>query len=656
MCGFSGILKLNSENNIDILEVVSSMNERLKHRGPDDKGTWIDNKKVVSFSHRRLSIVDLSEAGHQPMISKCGRYVIVFNGEIYNHRLIRNQIETYTNNSKSILWEGQSDTETILEAISIWGFEKSINKFIGMFSIACWDKEKNELLLTRDRIGEKPLYYGIHNNLFVFSSEIKAFKEVKDFSLEINKEIIPIYISRNFIPAPYSIYKNIYKLKPGTFLRINENIFLENREIKAIPYWDLEKDAITKNYNEYSNMSDQEIIDNIDFLLKKSISDQLLADVPVGAFLSGGIDSSLVVSIMKSITNKKIKTFSLGFNEIEYDESNYAKKIAKYLDTDHTEYKLTSKEAIKIIANLPNIYDEPFADVSQIPMVMISQIAQKSVKVCLSGDGGDELFGGYNRYIYGANLWKILNIIALPFRKFIAKLMYKVPFKNIEYIFRFLSLKRFSKLRLNLLGQKFHKFANLLTTEKISQIYSKVAFENNIEAIFLDKNNFNLINSDIEYLPKIDLPHNLMYQDTKYYLPDNVLCKVDRAAMYSSLETRLPMLDKRLIDFAWKIPISKKIRFFEGKWILRKLLKRYLPSYLFQRPKSGFSVPIGDWLKGPLKNWAEELLDPSRLKKEEFFDHNVVNLKWEEHINGEKDWSKLLWSILIFQIWLDHNK
>ena len=652
MCGFSGILNLDNKKNIDILEIVSLMNKTLRHRGPDDHDTWIDSKKLVSFSHSRLSIIELSKAGHQPMVSRCGRYVIVFNGEIYNHIEIRKEIEDH----KSYYWEGQSDTETILAAISKWGFEKSINKFVGMFSIACWDKEKSELLLTRDRIGEKPLYYGLQNNLLVFSSEIKAFKQVKDFPLKINKDIIPLYIARKFIPAPFSIYKNIYKLIPGTFLKINKDNLLKNQELNPIPYWDLEKDIIRKNYNNSLKISDQKVIDKIDLLLRKSVSEQMLADVPVGAFLSGGIDSSLVVSIMQSISDQKVKTFSLGFNEIEFDESHYARKISQYLDTDHTEYKLSSKEAIKIINNLPNIYDEPFSDVSQIPMVIISQLARKSVKVCLSGDGGDELFGGYNRYIYGANLWKIIRVFPLFLRKFISKLILKLPFREIEKILGFSSNIRLYKWQLNLIGQKVQKFCNLLISENITEIYSKVTYENNFDEVLLNKKYLTKINDKFSYIDYIDSPHNMMYQDIKTYLPDDVLFKVDRAAMYSSLETRLPMLDVRLIDFAWKVPVSRKIKFLRGKWVLRKLLKKYLPTYLYQRPKSGFSVPIGDWLKGPLKDWAEDLLNVNRLKKEAYFDHIVVHSKWDEHINGEKDWSNLLWSILIFQIWLDNNK
>ena len=363
MCGLSGILQISNKKNLDLLKVVSLMNESLTHRGPDDRGTWIDDEEIIAFSHSRLSILELSKEGKQPMLSKCGRFVIIFNGEIYNHKEIRNEIENIKSNFEYKSWKGKSDTETILAAISIWGFEKSIKKFIGMFSIACWDLEKKELFLTRDRIGEKPLYYGLQNDLFVFSSELKAFKEVKDFPLQINKEIIPLYLARSFIPAPFSIYKNIYKLKPGTYLRINQENLLINKTIKPITYWDLFEE-LKNNKNKRLNLSDQKQIKKIDYLLRKSISSQMLADVPIGAFLSGGIDSSLVVSIMQSISSEKVKTFSLGFSEVEYDESIYAKKIAEFLGTDHSEYKLTSKEAIKLINNLPNIYDEPFPDVS----------------------------------------------------------------------------------------------------------------------------------------------------------------------------------------------------------------------------------------------------------------------------------------------------
>ena len=656
MCGLAGALRIYKRSDLDLLEIVKKMNNKLKNRGPDDEGYWVNEEKTIALAHRRLSIMELSKAGSQPMISFSGRYILVFNGEIYNHTELREEIQNEQTFKEIKKWKGGSDTETLITAISIWGFHKTIKKLIGMFSIACWDKEENILFLSRDRIGEKPLYYTFNNKLLLFASELDAIEEVNHLPFRINKTALKLYLSCNFIPSPYTIYEGINKLKPGSYLKIRGDEFTEKLKCESIVYWDLENQLIKRQIKK-NKIDDIKIVNHIEFLLKNSIKRQMNADVSLGAFLSGGIDSSLVVAIMQSISSEKIKTFTLGFQEKEFDESLYAKNIANYLGTDHTEFKLKAEEAIKIIEKLPEVYDEPFADVSQIPMIIISKLARKKVKVCLSGDGGDEIFGGYNRYIFTKNFWRLLKIIPLPLRFLLSRIFQSISLKKIKKI-----LNLFGKVipqinKINILEEKITKIAKLLKAKNSSELYSLICFENSPNEILnQSKESISESNLYMHNHVNIDLVHNMMIQDLKAYLPDDVLVKIDRASMYYSLETRLPFLDINLINYAFNIPTSQKIKLFKGKWPLRKLLKSYLPSKLFERPKVGFSVPISDWLRGPLKNWAENLLDPRLIEKDGYFNSKLITQKWHEHISGKKNWSNILWSIIIFQLWLDHRK
>ena len=656
MCGFAGLININYKNNFDLLKTVSAMGDRISHRGPDNKGIWINEEKNLAFVHQRLSILELSPAGNQPMLSKCGRFMLVFNGEIYNHKKLRIEIENNTVFKEIYSWIGKSDTEILLASITFWGVLKTLKKIVGMFSIACWDLHDKTLFLARDRFGEKPLYFGCKDNLFAFASELKAFENINGFPLEVNREIIPFYLKRNFIPAPYSIYKDIKKLKPGTYLKVNYNDSYNQFELKENKYWNLSSEVI-KSQNNKLFLNNKKIIEKLDYLLKESIQDQLIADVPIGAFLSGGIDSSLVVSIMQSLTKKKIRTYTIGFKESLYDESIFAKKIAKYLGTDHKELIITDKEALEIIKNIANIYDEPFADVSQIPMILIAKHARNEVKVCLTGDGGDEIFGGYNRYIFGANIWNIIKFIPYKLRSYSSYLISSFP----DQIFNNFLLKIFlflpRRLKLNLLDQKKNKFANLLKARNQSEIYdlifSKYDFSDDI---VLGLNKEKQLEIDTQEYDILDPTHNMILKDMNSYLPDDVLVKVDRAAMHVSLETRLPMLDHRVVSYALRIPTSKKIRFFEGKYLLRKLLNKYLPANIYSRPKSGFSVPISDWLRGPLKEWADNLINPERIRKEGYFDSQILDKRWKEHLSGNKNWSSFIWSVLMFQVWLENNQ
>ena len=581
---------------------------------------------------------------------------MVFNGEIYNHKKLRIEIENNTVFKEIYSWIGKSDTETLLASITFWGVLKTLKKIVGMFSIACWDLHDKTLFLARDRFGEKPLYFGYKNNLFAFASELKAFENINGFPLEVNREIIPFYLKRNFIPAPYSIYKDIKKLKPGTYLKINHIDSCNQFELKENKYWNLSSEIIESQNNKLF-LNNKKIIEKLDYLLKESIQDQLIADVPIGAFLSGGIDSSLVVSIMQSLTKKKIRTYTIGFKESLYDESIFAKKIAKYLGTDHKELIITDKEALEIIKNIANIYDEPFADVSQIPMILIAKHARKEVKVCLTGDGGDEIFGGYNRYIFGANIWNIIKFIPYKLRSYSSYLISSFPDQIFNNFLLKISLFLPGRLKLNLLDQKKNKFANLLKARNQSEIYDLIFSKFDFyDDIVLGVNKENKLEIDTQEYDILDPTHNMILKDMNSYLPDDVLVKVDRAAMHVSLETRLPMLDHRVASYALRIPTSKKIRFFKGKYLLRKLLNKYLPANIYSRPKSGFSVPISDWLRGPLKEWADNLINPERIRKEGYFDSQILDKRWKEHLSGNKNWSSFIWSVLMFQLWLENNE
>ena len=656
MCGFAGLINTNYKNNFDLLKTVSAMGDRISHRGPDNKGIWINEEKNLAFVHQRLSILELSPAGNQPMLSKCGRFMLVFNGEIYNHKKLKIEIENNTVFKEIYSWIGKSDTEILLASITFWGVLKTLKKIVGMFSIACWDLHDKTLFLARDRFGEKPLYFGYKNNLFAFASELKAFENINGFPLEVNREIIPFYLKRNFIPAPYSIYKDIKKLKPGTYLKINHIDSCNQFELKENKYWNLSS-VVKESQNNKLFLNNKKIIEKLDYLLKESIQDQLIADVPVGAFLSGGIDSSLVVSIMQSLTKKKIRTYTIGFKESLYDESMFAKKITKYLGTDHKELIITAKEALEIIKNIANIYDEPFADVSQIPMILIAKHARNEVKVCLTGDGGDEIFGGYNRYIFGANIWNIIKFIPYKLRSYSSYLISSFPDQIFNNFLLKISLFLPRRLKLNLLDQKKNKFANLLKARNQSEIYDLIFSKFDFyDDIVLGVNKEKKLEIDTQEYDILDPTHNMILKDMNSYLPDDVLVKVDRAAMHVSLETRLPMLDHRLASYALRIPTSKKIRFFKGKYLLRKLLNKYLPANIYSRPKSGFSVPISDWLRGPLKEWADNLINPERIMKEGYFDSQILDKRWKEHLSGNKNWSSFIWSVLMFQVWLENNE
>jgi asparagine synthase (glutamine-hydrolysing) len=651
MCGICGFYSkfLSTYDN-----VILKMNLSISHRGPDSSGVWQDRNSGIVLGHQRLSIIDLSITGNQPMNSNSDRFVITYNGEIYNHLEIRRELEKI---SSTLQWKGSSDTETLLESIDFWGVEKTLKKIDGMFSFVVWDKKARSLTLARDRMGEKPLYYGWqgkgNHKVFLFGSELKALKTHPEFSSEVNRDAIALQLRHNCIPAPHSIYKGIYKLLPGHYLELKLSDLTNSLIPSSKSYWSLVEQVIYGNSNKLIG-GEIEIQNDFEKHLQASIKKQMISDVPLGAFLSGGLDSSTVVALMQSQSSHPIKTFTIGSSQENYSEAKYAKKISQYLGTDHTELYVSSKEALDIIPKLPIIYDEPFSDSSQIPSFLVSQLAKQQVKVALSGDGGDELFCGYNRYVMGKIFSNLCRFMPLPCRKLLASWLNSMSPQSWIKILKILSsLDHRIDYR-----NKMQKIINVLKAKSSHDFYYTLCshWQNPIEAV-IDSNESETLLTKLQLELKIfNNQEKMMVLDSLTYLPDDILTKVDRAAMASSLETRVPFLDHKLIEYVWKIPHSLKFRDGKGKWILRKVLNKYIPKELTERPKMGFSIPIDIWLKGPLRNWAEALLNETRLKQEGYFNPKLIKHKWSEHINGKANWSYDLWDVLMFQAWLEREK
>ena len=661
MCGITGIF---SNSKIDRLEdSIYKMSDSLVHRGPDDSGVWINREDGVALAHKRLSIIDLSSAGHQPIVSPCGRFTVVFNGEIYNHMQLRKQL----NNSKyNQVWQGHSDTETLVSAFSQWGIEKTLPRLIGMFAIAIWDNAIKNLFLVRDRFGEKPLYYGWNRNTFLFGSELKAIRCYNNFDNIIDRDALSCYMQYMYVPTPYSIYKNIYKLEPGCILQINKDGLLNsfenppfspfNSKNISIKQWYSLSD-IAKNGQKNVIEDENEAIDLLEKTLLKSVRLQLATDVPLGAFLSGGIDSSLIVSLMQKISNKPIKTFTIGFKEKAFNEAIYAKEVANYLGTNHSELYVTSDDAYKVIPELPILYDEPFADSSQIPTFLVSKLAHDNVTVSLSGDAGDELFGGYNRYLWGENIWSKIKWMPLNLRRVIGSAISTTPISVLDAIGDRLP----NRYKVSSMGSKAHRMASRFkNVNSIDDLYHSLVVERYKENSLVYRDNNLSIKNRLDNLNIAsdlnDPEHRMMLWDSLTYLPDDILTKVDRAAMGVSLETRIPFLDNRVVELAWRLPLTMKIKNGKGKWPLRQILNKYVPRELVERPKAGFAVPVGQWIRGPLNEWSCDLLNDSRIKSEGYFNPDSVKEVWGHHINGTHDHTSTLWALLMFQAWLEKNK
>lgn len=655
MCGLGGYFggRWFAEE-ADALGHLKAMTNAIASRGPDSEGHWLDVNSRIALGHRRLAIVDLSSAGAQPMHSVSGRYVIVINGEIYNYREIRDELEMAAHVCN---WRGHSDTEVVLAAFEAWGIEAALNRFVGMFAFAVWDLQERCLYLCRDRLGEKPLYFGWSGGVFLFGSELKALRAHPAWRGEVDRGALALLMRHSYIPAPYSIYAGIRKVMPGTLLRLDVDGLQSGAEPVVQTWWSAAQIVTSGAANPFAG-SDADAVSVLDRLLRQSVIGQMVADVPLGAFLSGGVDSSTVVALMQGMSSRPIKTFSIGFNEQGYDEAVHARTVARHLGTEHTELYVTSEQAQAVIPLLPTMYDEPFSDSSQIPTFLVSQLARQHVTVSLSGDAGDELFGGYNRYFLARDVWNKLRLLPLPLRKMMSELLTSFSPEAWSHFLDCLGPLTPSHLRGGIGGSKLHKLASVLPVRSSDEMYKAfISHWNTSDDIVIGGiEPLTALTDPIRNVKLGDFTEAMMYLDTVSYLPDDILAKVDRASMAVSLESRIPFLDHRLVEFAWTLPLSMKIRHGQGKWILRQVLYQYVPKKLIERPKMGFGVPIDAWLRGPLRDWAESLLDERRLRREGFFSPGPIRQKWQEHVSGQRNWQYYLWDVLMFQAWNEHER
>lgn len=650
MCGIVGFIQKDSAN-VSWQHILNSMSDQIIHRGPDSNGIWFDVESGIGLAHRRLAIIDLSPEGHQPMQSASGRYVIVFNGEIYNYRKLMDELVKLGHH-----FRGHSDTEVILQAIEQWGLREAVTRCIGMFAMAVWDKQERKLYLIRDRLGEKPLYYGKVGKAFAFASELKALKPHPDWEGAIDHNALTLYMKHGYVPAPHSIYRGIRKLTPGSILSVDFSS--SDIVINESSYWCMSDVVHNGQINPLSG-SDEDMISCLEDLLLDSVKQQMVADVPLGAFLSGGIDSSTVVALMQSLSTQPVKTFSIGFDYEGYDEAGYARQIAQYLGTDHTELYVTANDALNVIPKLPLMYDEPFADSSQIPTYLVSELTRQHVTVSLSGDGGDELFCGYTRYFMVNNIWRKLSLLPLVIRRSVAGMIIKTPVSRLDVLFKWLNPLFNKYSQPGRAGDKLKKSAYLLNATNADEFYSlfttnRVDVDGLLKLENYNQNKDEVLN-DYKWLSSCSSVSKMMYKDTVQYLPDDILVKVDRATMANSLESRIPLLDHRVVEYAWRLPLSVKYRNGQGKWILRQVLNKYVPGKYFERPKMGFGVPMDNWLSGPLRDWGEELLDENNLRQQGYFNADVIRKKWTEHSQGSRNWRSQLWNVLVFQAWLNNQ-
>lgn len=647
MCGFIGFSRIDG---IDNQQIAQQMCQKIAHRGPDSEGIWQSEGVPVVLGHRRLSIVDLSAAGHQPMLSATGRFVIAYNGEVYNHLQLREMLQA---EGYSVQWRGHSDTETLLASIEAWGLVRTLQAAVGMFAFALWDQQSRQLTLARDRMGEKPLYWGWQGDVLLFGSELKALKAHPAFKADISRDALTLLLRHCYIPAPYSIYQGFYKLKPGHYLQLELDAPLRAKLALEQAYWSFNQMVVQSQAAPFSG-TDADATDQLETMLSQSIRGQMLADVPLGAFLSGGVDSSSVVALMQANSQRPVKTFTIGFNEAGFDEAVCAKDVARHLRTDHTELYVSPQNALDVIPKLPSMYCEPFADSSQIPTFLVSQLARQHVTVALSGDGGDELFGGYNRHLAASRVWGPFQKAPLFCRKAAAGLLNAVPPKRWDQLFELARPLLPKKLQLAIPGEKARKLAEVLALPDGQQFYRRLTSHwHEPESVVLGGAEPKTMLTDPAFWPNTDsLEHYMMAMDAQTYMADDILTKVDRAAMATSLETRVPMLDHRLVEFAWQLPLNLKIRQGQGKWLLRQVLYRHVPKELIERPKMGFGIPLDQWLRGPLKDWAEQLLDSRLLDQQGYFRTEVIRSMWLQHLSGSHNWQYHLWNVLMFQAWL----
>lgn len=643
MCGITGFLfSGHSEFKAQSDPHLRAMMDAISHRGPDSQGLWIDQDVGVGLGHLRLAIVDLSPAGHQPMVSACDRYQIVYNGEIYNHTALRRDLEQA---GHAPSWRGTSDTEVLLAGITAWGLEDTLARAEGMFAIALWDRKERSLTLARDRLGEKPLYFGWQGDVFLFGSELKALRAHPAFRGEVRRDALTAMLRHGHVPEDLTIYSGVQKLRPGEMAVLSKAQPNPRRRF----YWD---GGAVASMPKVPVPTDKEAIDQLEALLLDAVGNQMMSDVPLGAFLSGGIDSSTIVGLMQHLSDRPVHTFSIGFHEARYNEAEFAKAIAQHLGTHHTELYVADTDLRDVIPALPAMYDEPFADSSQIPTHLVAKLAREHVTVALSGDGGDELFGGYDRYRQGAGFLKILRALPQPLRSLGAATIRSLPAAFLNTVMEPIRPTPQGK---EPNGQRLHRIANYARSRNVDELHRKmVSVWRFPEAAVINGSNPPSILAD-HLPPRGDLTdiERMMQLDMLTYMPDDILTKVDRATMSVALESRAPLLDHRVAEFIWPLPLNMKIRDGKSKWLLRQVLYRHVPKDLIERPKMGFEVPIGLWLRGGLRDWAEALITPDRLKREGFLQHALIRRMWDQHQKGSHNWGLQLWNVLMFQAWLE---
>lgn len=648
MCGFCGFLldedgRAGSAVNAagGFAAVIGRMNDRIAHRGPDGDGLWTDEAAGVALGHRRLAIVELSPLGRQPMDSADGRFVIAYNGEIYNFQDLRAELEAAGHAFRS-----HSDTELLIEACAAWGVERTVRRLIGIFAFALWDRRDRVLTLVRDHLGVKPLYWTRQGGALLFGSQPKALRAHPAFTAGLDRDALSAYLRFSYIPAPQTIFQGVHKLEPGRILTVRPG-----REPEETVYWDAEATARAGLANPLA-LSDAEATDALETLLSDAVGRQMMADVPLGAFLSGGVDSSAVVALMARHSDRPVRTFTIGFSEGGYNEADAARAVARHLGTDHTELVVEPRHALDTIPNLPDWYDEPFADSSQIPTVLVSQLTRKSVTVALSGDGGDELFAGYNRYLWGDSVWRRMAPLPGALRRSAAGMIQAVRPGGWDALFGLLPEGR----RPRQPGDKLHKLAGVLASPDADALYRRLVSQwDDPDAVVRGGHEPKGRIWDAGLVDRVPgFVERMQLLDSVTYLPDDILAKVDRASMGVGLEARVPLLDHRVVEFAWRVPLGQKIRGGQGKWLLRQMLYRHVPKALIERPKSGFAVPIDAWLRGPLRDWAEDLLSESALRADGLFDPATIRACWAEHLLGTRNNQHKLWSVLMVQAWTRH--
>lgn len=658
MCGIIGLWSKRAIAQTELGAVAQGACGAMRHRGPDAVGVWTDAESGLALGHQRLSILDLSPAGSQPMVSANGRFVCAYNGEVYNHHELRSQLEQSANVPERG-WRGTSDTETLLHYIAVYGFKAAIEAADGMFALAVWDRKERKLYLARDRMGEKPLYYGWINGVFVFASELKSLRAMTEnvslfsgHSWRINQDALSLYLRHCYIAAPHCIYEGCYKLCAGHWVEIDRDALAHSR-VQSVPYWSLKQVAQNGISHPFTGTF-EEGTNSLDTLLRRTVANRMEADVPLGAFLSGGIDSSLIVALMQVNSSRPVKTFTIGFEEKAYNEAEHAKAVSKHLGTEHTELYVSPQQAMNVIPRLPQIYDEPFSDSSQIPTFLVAEMTKRHVTVSLSGDAGDELFGGYNRYFTTEAIWSKIAWCPLAMRRFARLGLRAVPYHVFDALFGAMKPMLPSALRISNPGDRIGKAVDLLGTHSKEQMFINLISQWRNESVQKRVSRLDMIDFARDKIEgKASFAQQMMFLDAMTYLPDDILVKVDRACMAVSLESRVPFLGKEVIDFAWQLPEAYKIGNGKGKLILRELLSRYVPRDLFERPKTGFGIPIDAWLRSSLRDWAENLLEPSKMDAQGYLNTSLVQQKWQEHLSGKRRWHYELWTVLMFQAWLE---